>query len=118
MAKKKHSSAPGQALPAVAPPPQPTIHEATLAAAGGVQRGRAITQVQAEARRRNGDDVVVCGPDLVANRALAKLIEQNGNGKWKLCPPHVGPLALPHCQPNPRPPAGHTFYETQNRKAI
>ena len=29
---------------------------------------------------------------------------------------NAGPLALPHHQPDPRPPDGHTFYETPNRK--
>ena len=26
--------------------------------------------------------------------------------------------ALPHYQPDPRPPSGHTFYETSNRRAV
>jgi hypothetical protein len=40
-----------------------------------VVKGAEITQAQAEARRRAGDDVVVCGPNLALNRALAKTIE-------------------------------------------
>jgi hypothetical protein len=33
--------------------------------------------------------------------------------------PHAkaGPKSLPHCQPSDRPPEGHTFYETEKRKA-
>jgi hypothetical protein len=90
----------------------PTIHEATLGAAGAVVRVQPpITQAQAEALRRNGGEVVVCGPDPGANRALARDLEQNANGSYKRCPPHAnaGPHALPHYQPDPRPPQGHTF---------
>ena len=105
------------ARPAPAPP---TIYEATRGNNGAVVKGAQITQSQAEARRRAGDDVVVCGPSLGLNRSLAKTIEQNANGTWKLCPPHLneGPYALPHCQPDPRPSDRHTFYETPNRKAF
>ena len=97
----------------------PKIHEATLGADGAVKKGPAITQVQAEARRKAGKDVVVCGSDLSANRELARLIEAKANGRYKLSPPHpnAGSHALPHYQPDPRPPQGHTFYETANRKA-
>jgi hypothetical protein len=61
----------------------------------------------------------VCGKDLAANRDLAKTIEHAANGTYKRCPPHAnaGADALPHYQPNSRPPAGHTFYETTNRKS-
>jgi hypothetical protein len=98
---------------------QPEIFEATLGFDGSVTKGKAITQAEAETRRKAGDDVVVCGPDLRANRSLAFTIEHNANGKVKLCPPHAsaGNLSLPHCQPDPRPPDGHTFYETPKRKA-
>lgn len=97
----------------------PEVFEASLGAGGSVIRGRVITQAQAEARRRAGLDVVVCGPDLATNRRLAGTIERNANGVAKRCPPHPssGPNALPHYQPDPRPPAGHTFYETPHRKA-
>ena len=42
------------------------------------------------------------------------------NGNPKRCPPHpnAGVHALPHYQPDPRPPDGHTFYETTNLKAF
>ena len=114
MAKKKKPAT--TALPASAP----EIFAATLGANGAVVKGAALTQPEAELRRRAGQDVVVCGSNLNANRSLAGMIERNANGPAKRCPPHVnaGPKALPHYQPDPRPPAGHTFYETPNRKAV
>src|ERR1700722_19155999 len=114
MAKKKPAATPP------APSPQPRIYEASLGANGSVVRGQAITQTQAVARRQAGQDVVVCGPSLSANRSLARTIELSANGSAKRYPPHVnqGPLALPHYQPDPRPPAGHTFYETPNRHSF
>src|SRR5260370_378161 len=113
MAKGKKKPAP------VASPPAPQIYEASPGSGGRVVKGPPITQAQAEARRQVGQDVVVCGPNRVANRALAGLIERTANGTAKRCPPHAiaGPYSLPHYQPDPRPPAGHTFYETDNRKA-
>lgn len=53
MAKKKAALAPRE------PPLQPTIYEASLGADGSVLRGAVITQTEAEARRRAGDDVVI-----------------------------------------------------------
>jgi hypothetical protein len=101
-------------------PAEPQIFEASLGAGGSVIRGAPITRAQAETRRRAGQDVVVCGPDIGANRSLAGAIERAANGTAKRCPPHAssGPDALPHYQPDPRPPGGHTFYETPNRKAV
>src|SRR2546423_4030241 len=114
MAKKKPASTPPVSSPS------PLIYEASLGANGSVIKGQLLTQTLAEARRRTGKDVVVCGGNLSANRRLAGTIERNANGTAKRCPPHpnAGPRALPHYQPDPRPPAGHTFYETPNRKAI
>src|SRR5208282_409867 len=99
---------------------QPQILEASLGTNGSVVKGPAITQAQAEVRRKAGQDVVVCGSDLASNRGLAQAIERSANGSVKRCPPHAssGSSALPHYQPDPRPPAGHTFYETPNRKAV
>jgi hypothetical protein len=113
MAKKKGAA---KHVPTAA---APQIHEASLGRRGSVVKGRSITQAEAEARRKAGEDVVVCGPNLGANRRLAGEIERNANGKVKLCPPDdkAGPNSLPHWQPDPRPPDGHTFYETPNRKA-
>jgi hypothetical protein len=113
MAKKASSSA----LPSTPIPPE--IYEAILGNDGAVIKGAKITQTKAEASRKAGKDVVVCGPNLSANRGLAQTVEKNANGRYKRCPPHpnAGSLALPHYQPDPRPPDGHTFYETPNRKA-
>lgn len=114
MGKKKPAPAPA------APPAPSQIFEASLGAGGSVAKGPSLTQAQAEARRKAGQDVVVCGPNLAANRALAGAIERGANGTAKRCPPHAsaGPRALPHYQPDPRGPAGHTFYETPHRKAV
>jgi hypothetical protein len=62
--------------------------------------------------------VVVCGDDTDANRRLASAIE-SAVGPGRRSDPHnkAGPHALPHYQPDPRPPDGHTFYETARRKA-
>lgn len=99
--------------------PLPRIYEATFGTGGDVVRGIEITAVDAVAERKTGRDVVVCGPNLNDNRDLAKSIETAANGNCKACPPHVamGPGALPHFQPDPRPPAGHCFYETTTRKS-
>jgi hypothetical protein len=106
--------------PAPTAPSSTRIHEATLGVNGAVVNGAEITKHQAEARRKLGFDVVVCGGNLAENRRLAGEIERAANGSSKRCPPHAsaGAHALPHCQPDPRPPAGHTFYETPNRKAF
>jgi hypothetical protein len=96
-----------------------TIHKATLGGNGAVIKSAILTEAQAIAERQSGADIVVCGPDLAANRDLAKKIEQSANGTWVLHPPHFGAGldALPHYQPDPRPPDGHSFYETPHRKA-
>ena len=119
--KRQPAGADAQQPAAVAP----TIYKASLGNAGAVvkephQDPTPITQVQAEELRRSGGEVVVCGPDLAKNRALAQAIEKGANGTYKRCPPHTnaGPHALPHYQPDPRPPQGHTFYETPNRHAF
>ncbi len=100
----------------------PNIHEATLASgpSGAVEKGAEIDFATAVARRQAGLDVVVCGGGIKANRALARQIE-TAVGPAEREEPHdtAGPLALPHFQPATRPPAGHTFYETDSpqRKA-
>ena len=95
----------------------PRIFEATLEAgpSGVVLRGLEIALEQAITRRKAGEDVVVCGNDLKANARLARQIEA-AVGPFKQEPPHkeAGARALPHFQPDPRPPQGHTFYETEN----
>jgi hypothetical protein len=81
--------------------------------------GPPITKEQAVLLRRQGMDVVVCGPNKRDNSDMARDIEQEANTRWMRSKPHVnaGPQALPHYQPDPRPPAGHTFYETDRKKA-
>lgn len=100
--------------------PSPSIHEAGLASgpSGAVEFGAGIDFVAAVARRRTGANVVVRGADVDANRGLAVQIE-SAVGPCKRGDPHrsAGPYALPHYQPQSRPPDGHTFYETPRRKA-
>ncbi len=111
----------GSAPPGPTPPAQPlTIHEANCArdGSGGVLRGKALTRAEAITRRRNGDDVVGCGPDPFDNAREAHAIE-SAIGPCKPDGPHVdvaGVKALPHFQPKTRPPEGHTFYEVPTRK--
>jgi hypothetical protein len=110
-ARKKH-----RPQPAAVPP---KVHEATLAAgpSGVVQKGAEIDLATAIARRKAGLDVVVCGEDRKANKAIARQIEA-AVGPYQEEAPHrkAGPHALPHFQPHPRPPDGHSFYETENRQ--
>jgi hypothetical protein len=99
----------------------PAIFAATLGTAGSVVKCARLTQAQAEQSRRAGKDVVVCGANKGVNRRTADLIERNANTSTIRHAPHTkssGPKALPHFQPRTRPPAGHTFYETTERKAI
>jgi hypothetical protein len=107
--------------PAPPPPPAPTIHEAERASgpSGAVLWGAEIDIATAVARRQIGLDVVVRGNNLEANRRLALQIE-SAVGPAKRGVPHklsAGPLALPHFQQVSPPPGGHTFYETDKRKA-
>jgi len=103
------------------PPPPPTIHEAERAsgASGAVLWGAEIDFAAAVIRRQANEDVVVRGDDLDANRARAQSVEA-AVGPYLRGPPHkrsAGPLALPHFQQFTPPPDGHTFYETDKRKA-
>jgi hypothetical protein len=83
-----------------------------------VLRGREIDFTAAVARRRAGQNVVVCGDDTDANRTLAQVIEGTvGPYQVQRFHKRAGPLALPHVQQRTPPPAGHTFYETERRKA-
>jgi hypothetical protein len=101
--------------------PLPVIHEATIASdgSGAVFKGAIIDESAAVARRKAGLDVVVCGKELAANRALACRIETQASPRYVRHPPHMsaGPMSLPHYQPDPRPPDGHTFYEGVTLKA-
>jgi hypothetical protein len=120
---KDPATTPPEAQPPAAiagKPPEPTIHEAELepGASGRVLRGAEIEFEAAVERLRTGLNVVVCGDDVAANRRQAHAIEATV-GPCKRGEPHdqAGPFALPHYQPDPRPPEGHAFYETARRKA-
>ena len=95
------------------------LFEAILGPNGAVVRGSKLTQKQAEDNRKRGYNVVVCGPDVKANRTRAEAIERNANGNvvHHAPSPNAGAHALYHFQPNPRGPQGHTFYESNGRSA-
>jgi hypothetical protein len=102
-----------------ASPLLPRIHKATRGSLGKVIRGMQITEAVAVVEYAGGNDIVVCGDVTRANRSLARRIA-GGVGACRLAIPHTktaGPYALPHFQPDPRPPDGHVFYETEHRKA-
>jgi hypothetical protein len=96
---------------------EPKIHKATRGSQGRVIRGAELTETEAIAEYAAGYDVVVCGGSTKENRALARKIA-NAVGPNTLQTPHkhAGPYALPHVQPDPRPPEGHVFYETDHKK--
>jgi hypothetical protein len=102
--------------PASAPPP--CIYEASLDSgpSGWIIRGAEIDLTAAIARRKAGDDVVVSGDVLRANRKLAWTIEAAVGKPTRPQEPHgsAGPHALPHFHQESREPGGHTFYETDN----
>jgi hypothetical protein len=107
-------------------PPTPftttSLYEATKAedGSGAVLRGAPLTPAQAIAHRRNGGDVVVCGPNPFDNSRDARAVEA-AVGSERFHAPHrdtAGPLALPHWQQRVPPPEGHTFFELPNSKAI
>jgi hypothetical protein len=94
------------------------IYEATRVA-GGVRRGALLTLAQAEARRRAGLDIVVCGNDAFANCNEARRIETVVGSCYHDGPHAAGGLhALPHWQQRSGMPVGHSFYETNVTKAL
>src|SRR5947209_3464142 len=97
---------------------QPTIYKAVRGSLGRVIRGDELTEAEAIAEYAGGRDVVVCGGTIKENRALAKKIAA-AVGPYTLEKPHtrLGMYALPHFQPDPRPPDGHAFYESEHTKA-
>jgi hypothetical protein len=80
-----------------------------------VLKGAEIDLAAAAVRGRAGLDIVVCGVQTRANERVARLIEA-AVGPYIRETPHeeAGPHALPHFQPNPRPPEGQSLYETAN----
>ena len=119
MVEARDSSAAGSKPPP--PPTERTIHEAELdsGASGAVLRGSELDMHGAVARRRAGQDVVICGPDTGENRRLAFEVEAGVGPVSKPQAPHerAGPMALPHFHQRHRSPDGHCFYETDKRKA-
>ena len=102
------------------PSESPKIHEATLACgpSGAVLKGSEIDLTTAVMRRQAGENIVVCGDDIDANRHLAQTIEASvGPYRQERFHRKPGPLALPHFQQADKPPYGHSFYETSQRKA-
>ena len=71
-------------------PVAPKIHEAVApsGSCGEVIKGSEISKAQAIALRQAGRDIVVCGDDTKANRALAERIEQAAVGPFKVEKPH------------------------------
>jgi hypothetical protein len=112
---------PSEAAGGESPPPPPAIHEAELASgpSGAVLYGAEIDEKSAVARRQKGLDIVVRGDDSKTNRALARQIEAQVGPPTLPQPPEpkAGPLALPHFHQQSRSPEGHSFYETERRKA-
>jgi hypothetical protein len=118
--KSREEAAPA-AQPA-APESPPTIHEAGLASgpSGAVEYGVEIDEAAAVARRRNKEDIVIRGSNTAANRALAYKIEAQVGTPSRPQFPHTsfaGQMALPHFHQLSRSLEGHTFYETDKRKA-
>lgn len=100
---------------------EPVIYEAIRAwdGSGAVIRGAELDLATAVQRRRNGEDVVVCGPNKAKNYQVATTIE-TPVGWWVRHLKHMlsaGVNALPHLQQLAPPPDGHTFCETENAKA-
>jgi hypothetical protein len=119
MADAKDSKAPPDSE--TPPPPRPPVmHEAERepGLSGAVLRGDALELAAAVARRRMGADVVICGPDMDANRRQTYQVEAAVGPVTRPQSPHTraGPMALPHFHQRNRSPEGHTFYETSKRK--
>jgi len=89
MAAKKENSEPKKPSPGL----QCKYYEATLAtdANGDVIKGLEIDKQSAIDRRKNGHDVVVCGPDRTDNKDEASSIEQAASGVTNVIfhPAHV-----------------------------
>jgi hypothetical protein len=107
--------------PQSATAPEPTIHAAELASGpdGAVEWGAELTFAEAVARRRQGLDIVVRGPDERQNRRKASAVETAVGTPilFERRHPRAGPFSLPHYHQASRSPAGHSFYEVRGRKA-
>jgi hypothetical protein len=120
MADRNDSRTPSDVEP-IAALREATIYEAARepGLSGAVLRGDELAVASAVARRQAGEDVVVCGVDTDANRRLAFQVEAAVGLATRPQAPHTraGPMALPHFHQRNRSPEGHTFYETEKRKA-
>ncbi len=96
----------------------PRVYRARRESLGRVVRLDELSVAEATAEYGTGGDVVVCGGTKSENRALAQQIAA-AVGPYVRETPHkqAGQYVLPHFQPDPRPPHGHAFYETDKRKA-
>jgi hypothetical protein len=125
MAKTNGEANAEESAPPVQPttgPRPPTIHEAELVSgpSGAIEYGDEIDEPTAVARRKNGQDIVVRGDDTRINRSLTYKIEAQVGPASKPQFPHTsraGLMALPHFHQQSRSPMGHSFYETEKRKA-
>jgi hypothetical protein len=94
------------------------IFKATRGSLGRVIREIEITEEEAVAERRAARDIVVCDGSAVENRRLAWRIESTVGPCYREDPHRkAGPYALPHYQQESPPPEGHSFYETEHKKA-
>src|SRR6266480_6380392 len=101
-----------------ATPQTPRIFKATRGSLGRVVRGQEITEAEAVAERQAGGDIVVCEGTTRANRDLARRIESAVGPCFRQdAHDEAGPYALPHWQQIDPPPEGHSFYETNGKKA-
>jgi hypothetical protein len=85
-----------------------------------VERKVKLEEEEAVARRRAGEDIVVCGPDTVRNDTLAKKIEEAAAPPGVNCiyhGPDGDPLSLPHWQQDCPLSKGHSFHETTWQQA-
>jgi hypothetical protein len=120
--KRKAREKPAAAARAPIPEVPATIHEADLASgpSGAVEYGAELGEAAAVARRQSKGDIVILGDATAANRRLAYKIEAQVGTPSRPQFPHTslaGQMALPHFHQQSRSPEGHTFYETDKRKA-
>src|SRR5262249_38266824 len=100
-------------------PSKPYEAELASGASGAVLKAKELSLADAVDRRKNGENVVICGSQLKENRRLAEIIESKVGPCERHDPhdAHARRAALPHFQQQERSRPGHTFYETPRRKA-
>ena len=102
----------------LAPSTATTIYTATLESRGRVLRWKQISFLEAVQERLASRNIVVCDGAESENRKLVQQIE-SAVGPYIRQSPHAsaGLFALPHFQQKQAPSTGHSFYETDRRKA-